>query len=348
MSVIVNETEVTIIDRTLMAIVKKDFNVDELVGFFNDLKAVGVDLFEVDEKTFQAVKEILLLENYIFRVEKRAHLDLCRKYNIRNIIVNEDNLTIIKKLKNEDIKNFEVLLEIDGKKCSELEYIIAMKNIVYKNKINNIRIKGADSWFSCDFIKEFSDMRINLFASNKLHMATASGFQAIVKGISSITTAFCGNDGEEGTSALEEILLSLKVILNAVVNGELERLASMRVSYEKLMHKQLLWNKPIIGKNIFVYESGIHAMGIDKNPETYEPFMPEIVGQKRRMALGKHSSRNSVHLKLNEYNDRFKFSEHEEDIILMEVKRLSVMNKMEISNEQFIDICTRIEAGRDV
>lgn len=348
MSVIVNDVEVNIIDRTLMAIGNEDINVSELVEFFRNLKKVGVDFFEVDEKNFQLIKEILKLENYIFRVEKRSHLEVCNQYSIDYIIVDENNVKILEELKLQKNKKFKILLEINYDDCNEPEHLNRIKEIVSENSIYSVRFNGIDTCFFHDFSDTFSNIRLNVYASDKLHMATAVGFEAALKGFNSITTAFGGRDGKYGTSALEEVLVSLKVIENAVIKGETEILSLMREQYEKLTYKQLLWNKPIIGKNIFVYESGVHAMGIDKNPETYEPFKPELVGQERRLALGKHSSRNSIILKLNEFSDKFDFSDNEVDIILMEVKRISILKKAEVSNENFIDICTRIEACRYV
>jgi homocitrate synthase NifV len=48
-------------------------------------------------------------------------------------------------------------------------------------------------------------------------------------------------------------------------------------------------NKPIIGKRLFYVESGIHADGVLKLPKCYEPFPPEIIGQTRKIVLGKES-----------------------------------------------------------
>ncbi|MHC1685409.1 MAG: hypothetical protein AB6733_21120 [Clostridiaceae bacterium] len=348
MSVIVIDKEISIIDRSLMAITKKEFAYGELIKFFENLKKLGVDFFEIDEIGFHAIKEILPLERFILRVEDIKQLQLCYKNNIEYVVVSESNLEVLQNLQSEDNKRLNIILEIDHKVCQDMEYLISVKELIKKNDFFNIRICNINNCFLDDFLEEFKDYSINVTASDKLHMATAVGFQSALKGVDSITTAFCGKDSKEDTTALEEFLVGLKVITDAVVQGEINLLALMGEQYEKLTFKQLSWNKPIVGKNVFKYESGVHAMGIDKNPETYEPFRPELVGQKRRLAIGKHSSRNSIHLKLVELGKRQLFSEQEVDIILMEVKRISVIKKMEMSDEELIDICSRIEACRNV
>ncbi len=59
-------------------------------------------------------------------------------------------------------------------------------------------------------------------------------------------------------------------------------------------------NKAIVGKNIFSHESGIHTAGIIKNPFTYEPFPPEMVGGKRNLMIGATSGTEVVRLKAEE------------------------------------------------
>lgn len=345
MSIIVDETEIYIIDRTLMAVTKKEFNENELLEFFLNLKRASVDFFEIDVEGFHSIKEILSLENFILRIERKEQLEICSKYNIKHIIICEENIEILKSL---DVKNeFKILLEIslNGKPS---DYLDKIREIVILNNIYSVRIKGIDKCFFDDFEHGLKNVKLNICASDNLSIATAVGFQAVLKGFNSITTAFCGKDSIDGTSALEEILISLKVIKSAFIKGETSLLALMGEQYEKLIYKQLFWNKPIIGKNIFKYESGVHVAGIEKNPITYEPFSPELVGLNRRLALGKHSGRNSIYSKIKEIGNNFDFNEDEISDILHDVKRISILKKTEVSDGDFIDICNRVEVGRNV
>jgi isopropylmalate/homocitrate/citramalate synthase len=43
-----------------------------------------------------------------------------------------------------------------------------------------------------------------------------------------------------------------------------------------------------LGDYAFAHESGIHTHAVLKNPITYEPFPPELVGNMRRLTVGKH------------------------------------------------------------
>jgi isopropylmalate/homocitrate/citramalate synthase len=48
-------------------------------------------------------------------------------------------------------------------------------------------------------------------------------------------------------------------------------------------------NKAIVGPNAFAHESGIHTHGVLRNPFTYEAFPPKLVGNVRRLTIGKQS-----------------------------------------------------------
>ncbi|MDK2781919.1 MAG: citrate (Re)-synthase, partial [Archaeoglobi archaeon] len=55
-----------------------------------------------------------------------------------------------------------------------------------------------------------------------------------------------------------------------------------------------------VGENIFSHESGIHAAGVIRNPFTYEPFPPELLGMKRRLLIGPTSGSEVVRYKVEE------------------------------------------------
>ncbi len=59
--------------------------------------------------------------------------------------------------------------------------------------------------------------------------------------------------------------------------------------------------KPVGGANIFATEAGIHQDGLLKNPDTYLPFRPEMVGGGDiQLVLGRHSGRKAVAHRLSE------------------------------------------------
>jgi len=75
----------------------------------------------------------------------------------------------------------------------------------------------------------------------------------------------------------------------------------------RMMHFPVAFNKPIVGRNAFQHESGIHQDGLLKNRATYEIMDPEAMGIPRSMiVLGKHSGRHAIKHRAAEYGIELK------------------------------------------
>jgi isopropylmalate/homocitrate/citramalate synthase len=59
-------------------------------------------------------------------------------------------------------------------------------------------------------------------------------------------------------------------------------------------------NKAIVGDYGFAHESGIHTHGVLNDPWTYEPYPPELVGNTRRLTIGKQSGKGIIKHKIME------------------------------------------------
>ena len=63
-------------------------------------------------------------------------------------------------------------------------------------------------------------------------------------------------------------------------------------------------NKAIVGDYAFAHESGIHTHGVLSDSSTYEPYPPELVGNTRRLTIGKQSGKAIVRYKIKEIVER--------------------------------------------
>ena len=57
---------------------------------------------------------------------------------------------------------------------------------------------------------------------------------------------------------------------------------------------------PIVGRNVFAHESGIHVKGMLSNQEAFEPIAPEEIGAERHYVLGKHSGGATIRYHLEQ------------------------------------------------
>jgi 2-isopropylmalate synthase len=106
-----------------------------------------------------------------------------------------------------------------------------------------------------------------------------------------------------------------------------------------LVGVQVQPNKAIVGDNSFGHESGIHTHGVLKNPLTYEPISPELVGRKRRLRVGKHAGIHGMNAMLAEFG--VKTTEEQSQQILDKIKVLGDQGK-QISDVELLSMASDV------
>ena len=130
---------------------------------------------------------------------------------------------------------------------------------------------------------------INLHCHNDFGMAQQNAIAGLLAGANIVETTINGIGERAGNTPLEELIMSLKILYGIDLGFNTEIIKEISETVELYTKVNIPDNKPIVGKNIFKHESGIHVDGVIKNPFTYEPFSPSIVGQ-----IGRASCRERV------------------------------------------------------
>ena len=148
------------------------------------------------------------------------------------------------------------------------------------NLINSINTEGSN---------------IEFHGHNDLGMATANTVTAIKAGASSVSATVNGIGERAGNAALEEVLSAIKLSKLFYHPGSFEVLQKLSKYVESAYKEPLPSNKPIVGKNIFTHESGIHCSGLLKDPLSFQPFNPSLVGRSKvSIIIGKHSGTAAI------------------------------------------------------
>ncbi|MDH5685236.1 MAG: hypothetical protein OEY73_01705 [Hadesarchaea archaeon] len=113
------------------------------------------------------------------------------------------------------------------------------------------------------------------------------------------STTFLGIGDRAGNAETEKIILNCYMHYD-IKKWNLQPLRELATFLASSLKYQLPLNKAIVGDAAFAHESGIHIHGLMALPLTYEPFPPELVGQKRTIVVGKRSGKHGVRLKLEE------------------------------------------------
>jgi isopropylmalate/homocitrate/citramalate synthase len=115
------------------------------------------------------------------------------------------------------------------------------------------------------------------------------------------STTFLGIGERAGNAETEKVILNL--YMHYGVNkfkGRTEQLKQVADFIGKATGYVVPPNKAIVGDYGFAHESGIHTHGVLNDPWTYEPYPPELVGNTRRLTIGKQSGKGIIKHKITE------------------------------------------------
>lgn len=149
---------------------------------------------------------------------------------------------------------------------------------------------------------------ISVHCHDDLGMSVANSISAVQEGARQIEGAMNGLGERAGNTALEEVIMAIKVrqnILNVHTNINHQEIYRTSQIVSQIANMPIPANKAIIGSNAFAHSSGIHQDGVLKNRETYEIMTPESIGLNQvQLNLTSRSGRAAVKHRLEELGYR--------------------------------------------
>jgi len=179
-------------------------------------------------------------------------------------------------------------------------------------------------WFQ-DLSQTFS-VPIAFHCHNDLGLATINTVTALQAGASEFHATVNGLGERAGNTSLEEVVTLLKVLYDKELDVEIGMITELSDLVEQLTGVSVSMTKPIVGKNSFTHETGIHVHGLLANVSTYEPYPPELIGKKRRFVVGKHAGLTSMEAALD--NLGVETTKEQRKEILMRVKEFGDTGKL--------------------
>jgi len=187
-------------------------------------------------------------------------------------------------------------------------------------------------------VKTVVKVPISVHCHNDMGLAVANTMAAVEAGATICHVCVNGIGERTGNAALEEVALNLFANYG-VQTVDLSKIGQTSKLVERITGFPVAYNKPIVGRNAFAHESGIHVHGIMNNTATYEPFLPELVGVNRRIVIGKHSGVHSVQGRLDALG--IKVPEERMDELMASVKEIAVGGK-EIDDDELVTIADHV------
>lgn len=329
--------ETRMIDRTLLEVVRRNPKADrlELLQLCKGLTGLGADLLEIDSQVLGKLVELPAESQFLMHIGKASELAACSEQGIRccslsAVLLNDR--TLMETIRKQGMKAFVDLHAADEKELSEL------KVPGLPVHVDQIRIFGLDqavdaSWVMLvENLAKQLNVSIGICPGNRFFNATAIALEAVMAGLSHVTVSFAGYGGDHGLACTEEVLVAMETLHKPDTSKTFHALPAVSRCLSDATGIRIAEDKPVIGSGIFHYESGIHAAGIEKAAETYEPFAPELVGQSRKLHLGKHSGRKAVERKLIELG--ISCSEWEPEELLERIRKKSIELKRSLKDEE--------------
>jgi 2-isopropylmalate synthase len=159
---------------------------------------------------------------------------------------------------------------------------------------------------------------------NDLGLGVANNLAGIQAGAHDVQCTINGIGERAGNTALEEVALAMAMHpdeFGLPDTLDLTKLVPTCKLVSELTGIPLPVNKPLAGANVFATEAGVHQDGLLKNPDTYLPYRPELIGgDPIRLVLGRHSGRRAVQSRLAELGRPV--SEEQAVRVLEAIKRL--------------------------
>ncbi|MDH3392574.1 MAG: pyruvate carboxyltransferase [Desulfobulbaceae bacterium] len=164
------------------------------------------------------------------------------------------------------------------------------------------RLRLADTVGTCNptriqemvsHLREQTHLAIGIHAHNDFGMATANTITALTAGADWGDVSILGLGERAGMAKLEEVagFLSLH---NHHRSYRVELLKAACKIVSDATQRIIQPHHPIIGEAIFTCETGLHLQGLLREPSTYEPFDPQLVGSKRQLLFGTKIGQGAV------------------------------------------------------
>ncbi|MCH8156803.1 MAG: 2-isopropylmalate synthase, partial [Nitrospinae bacterium] len=197
-------------------------------------------------------------------------------------------------------------------------------------------------------VPNIDDAIISVHCHNDLGMAVANSLAAVKAGARQVECTVNGIGERAGNAAMEEIVMALKTrhdFFGADTRIDTRHIMACSRLVSSLTGFFVQRNKAIVGKNAFAHESGVHQDGFLKKKDTYEIMNPTDIGlESSELVLGKHSGRNALSKRIQEFG--YQLNESELDAVFKDLKILAD-EKKELFEEDILSLIQKQKFSED-
>lgn len=177
---------------------------------------------------------------------------------------------------------------------------------------------------------------------NDFGLAVSNTLAGLEAGATYFHSCINGIGERAGMPDMAQMVMALRSFHGVDTGVDTTQLTHLSNLVAQACAQPLLPWQPIVGSNVFAHESGIHTKGMLSNSDTFEPFTPDLVGNKRKLCVGKHSGRAVIRHVLEKNGIHIPEADSLEEC-LTKVRDFAIDNRGEVTPEELVSIYHSLE-----
>ena len=143
------------------------------------------------------------------------------------------------------------------------------------------------------------DCGVGIHLHNDTGCGVANALAAVRAGATQVQGTINGYGERVGNCDLVPIVanLELKMGIQALPEGRLERLTSVAHHVAELVNFSVDPQQPYVGATAFAHKAGLHTSALSRRPDAYEHVAPESVGNGTRVLVSEMAGRSTLEMK---------------------------------------------------
>lgn len=190
-------------------------------------------------------------------------------------------------------------------------------------------------------VKSLTGLPVEIHTHNDFGMGVATELAAVAAGAEVVHSCINGMGERTGNAALEDLLVSLKLLYGYENDYDLKKLIELSARMSEISGIPVPHNKPISGEKNYTRESGIGVDLVIKEPLAMFATSPALFGREGKIVLGKKSGKLSILYNL----EKFGYEDVPEEAvmaILQKVKSAGIESRRLLSEAEFKSIVEEI------
>lgn len=144
--------------------------------------------------------------------------------------------------------------------------------------------------------KHFPNVILGIHTHNDGDLAVANTIAAVKAGAIQVQGTINGVGERTGNADLCAVLSNAELKYGLRTNLDLQQVFDVAYFIAEQIEIPVPDNNPYTGKQAFTHKAGLHASGMERDPESYEHIDPSLVGNKRSFVMSEQGGSTNVEI----------------------------------------------------